>query len=161
MRCSLALALLFLFAYPVLCQAQEKKKEADPQANYVKLEVRGVLHVKGGPAKIPELETVFGGRQWGMHWQNFLPSIPNTGVSIVAEQVGAIDVYLGDDKELHELAKKHNGKVVVLSGDFRMIGEFQKGPSPTFGQPEGQRLEFRYTVVRPFVRASNIKAGDR
>jgi hypothetical protein len=145
----------------VLCQAQEKKREPDPQANYVKLEVRGVLHVKGKPAKIPELETVFGGRQWGTYWQNYLPLIPNTGVWIGTEQVGGIDVYLGDDKALHELAQQLNGKVVVLSGDFRMIYECQKAPFPNYEQKERQRVEFQYMAVRPFVRASDIKSANR
>jgi hypothetical protein len=167
MRRMLAVTMLGLFACTRVSQAQEKANPGDPEPSCVKVQIRGVLHVKDAAGKIPELETAFARQRqentWQNYYQNFLSAYPTTGVSIATVQLGAVNLYLGDDPELHELAQELTGKTVDLSGDLRLVSVLPRTvPGMQFvypGQGQGQRIEWPYPFPPLlYVRVSVLKA---
>jgi hypothetical protein len=161
---------LFFFAHPSFSGAHEEK-QAKKQANtYVKVQIRGVLKVTGEFRKKPELGKLFAGKPGLYNGYGELAnhqSDVSTGVTVATEQMGTIEVYLGEDKKLYTLAEKLNGKTVVLSGDLRLLEFWPPNCSPwnPKSREHPQFISERTTwgggmIMKTIVRGTSIQVID-
>jgi hypothetical protein len=104
MRCFLLMiGLLCSIALP--SWAQDKKQPVKAPADYFKVEIRGTLRVVKGRQELVSTQGL-----------EFNATILGTGL------------IFGDNKDLAALAKKLDGKTVLISGDLRTWSQLTAGP---------------------------------
>jgi hypothetical protein len=161
------------FACPEVSLAQLAAPQTRP--TYVKVEVGGTLSVTGIPRKIPELEAL---RTGPLNASYTNATLITTGVAVATEQLGMVEIYLGEDPNLHKLARDLNGKPVVISGDLRQMVFYPTQPGGTgspapawdmnrqwqvpMGQPWGWGPggPAWTPVTKTFILVTSIRAAD-
>lgn len=149
-------------------QGQEAKKVSKWEKGIVKVEIRGGLWIDGELVKLPKLESAM--KDSHAYLRPMEESDATTKARIVTSQMGPVEIYFGDDKELQELAKKLNKQTVVLTGEMTTIHYLFKShggypyqwPYPVFGYQAHQQPPetARFVARKNVIRVTALKAAE-
>ena len=144
MRISVLAALMvaLLSAANAATAGAPEHKERKREEGYVKVEMKGILEASGRPfANSPTRPTEL---------RINIPGLDDEGAALNSTDPGVYwELFLPDNQKLGALARKLNGKMVVVKGTVVLIGPRRRWPA-TYGA---------YALARVVIEVSSLHAS--